>query len=148
MATMRHPLRLGFALAVLILFGSAESAEADGGFVILCHASNPVTTLSSTDLKKALIGGTKQWPNGAVVQIGVPPSDSRELGFLAGTVEMTPPQLLSRIQQQVFNGEMRRPIMLRSSAECIGLARGSAGGICAAAAGAALPPEVKIIQVR
>ena len=145
---MRRPIQIGLTIVALGLFGAPARTDADGGFVILCHASNPIANLSGSSLRKALTGETKQWSNGAVVQVGITPLDSRELGSLADAAGMTPPDLLSRIQQQVFKGEMRRPILLHSSAECVGLVRVSPGGICAAAAGGALPVEVKIVQVR
>jgi hypothetical protein len=145
---MRHPLLIGLALLTLSLTAAPRSADADGGIVIVCNVSNPVSTLSEGELKKALTGGTKQWSSGAVIQVGLTAPDSREVASLAGAAGVTAPDLLSRIQQQVFKGEMRKPVMLRSSAECIGLARSVPGAICAASAGAALPPDVKIIQVR
>ena len=144
---MRHPLLIGLALLALSLTAAPRTADADGGIVILSNASNPVSTLSAVDLKKALTGGTKQWSSGAIIQVGLTAPDSREVASLAGAAGLTAPELLSRMQQQVFKGEMRKPVMLRSSAECIGLARTVPGAICAAAAGAALPADVKIIQV-
>lgn len=144
---MRHPILIGLALA-LALFAAPQTADADGGVVFLCNASNPTSTLSGSELKKALTGGTKQWPNGAIVQVGLTAPNSREVASLAEAAGMSAEDLLSRIQQQVFKGEMRRPVMLRSSAECIGLARSVPGSICAVIAGAALPADVKIIQVR
>jgi hypothetical protein len=137
------------ALAVALSLGSfAAPTKADGGFVIVCNISNPMTTLTSTELKKALTGGTKQWANGAVVQIGISSSETPELTAVAGAAGMSASDLLSRVQQQVFKGEMRRPVILRSTAECLGLARSNPGAICAAAAGATLPAEAKIVTIR
>lgn len=145
---MRHPLLISLAVVALSLSATPRSAGADGGIVFLCHVSNPASTLSGGELKKALTGGTKQWSNGAIIQVGLTAPDSREVASLADAAGMTAPDLLSRIQQQVFKGEMRKPVMLRASAECIGLARSVPGAICAATAGGVLPPDVKIIQVR
>jgi hypothetical protein len=139
---------MSLAIVLIALFGAPERAGADGGVIIVCNASNPITSLTGAELKNALTGGTKQWSNGAIVQVGLTATDSREVVGLATAADMTAPELLSRIQQQVFKGEMRKPIMLRSSAECIGLAHALPGGICAATPGGALPPDVKIIQVR
>ena len=141
------PLRvLGFLVAFALVHVPSPVA-ADPGFVILCNASNPLVVMSSMDLKKALSGSTKMWSNGAVVQVGIMPLDSRELAALSSAVGMTPPELLGRMQQQVFKGEMRRPVLLRSGAECVGLARSNAGAICVAARSARLPPEVKVVSV-
>ena len=135
-------------LLTLALASIAPSSQADAGFVLVCHASNPNSSLTSAELKKAFTGGTRQWGNGAVVQIGVTSSDSPELQFIAGTIGMSSAELLSRVQQQVFKGEMRRPVILRSLAEFLSLTRTNAGAICATSAGVALPPEVKALVIR
>ena len=57
-------------------------------------------------------------------------------------------ELLSRVQQQVFKGEMKRPIVVRSSAECVALVRSNVGAFCVAAKGTSLTPDVKPIPVR
>lgn len=145
---MLHPRAALFVAVSLCLAATASPSHADAGFVVVCHATNPITTLSSVDLKKALTGGTKQWANGAVVQLGVSSTETPELGFLAGAAGLTAPELLTRVQQQVFKGEMRRPVILRSSAECLGLVRINPGAICAAPAGVGLPPEAKIVVIR
>lgn len=138
-------------LAVALAFGAStltSTTQADPGTVILCHASNPVSSLSSVDLKKALTGGTKQWANGAVVQVGVTSTETPELRGLASAAGLSASDLLSRIQQQVFKGEMRKPVILRSAADCIGLARSNPGALCAATAGMTIPPEAKVVTTR
>jgi hypothetical protein len=149
--TMRSKLRFVLSAAaalVLALAAPASRADADGGFVIVCHASNPIASVSSYDLKKALTGGTKQWANGAVVQVGMATSETPDLRFLARAADMTSAELLSRVQQQVFKGEMRKPTILRSATECVGLARTNPGAICAAPSGSALPSDVKVVAIR
>ena len=145
---MSHQRAALFFAVSLGLASAASPSHADGGFIVVCHATNPLTTLSSVDLKKALTGGTKQWANGAVVQIGVSSTETPELSFLAGAAGLTASELLTRVQQQVFKGEMRKPVILRSSAECLGLVRSNPGAICAAPAGVVLPPEAKIVGIR
>jgi hypothetical protein len=137
------------ALAVALALAAPPSrAGAEGPFVVVCHASNPLAALSAHDLKKALTGGTKQWSNGAVVQVGMAASETPDLRFLAGAAGMAGSELLSRVQQQVFKGEMRRPVILRSPAECLGLAHTNPGAICVAPAGTALPADVKVLAIR
>ena len=146
-SALRHLLSAAAVLA-LALAAPASRADADGAFVIVCNASNPIASLSAHDLKKALTGGTKQWPNGAVVQVGMQASEAPDLRFLASAAGMTAGELLSRVQQQVFKGEMRKPAILRSPAECLGLARTNPGAICAAHGGSALPSDVKVVAIR
>ncbi len=139
---------LATTLALYLLSTAAPAGATDDGFFVLCHASNPIAQLAPADLKKALTGGTRQWTNGAVVQVGLPSSETAELRFVADAVGLSAQELLSRVQQQVFKGEMKRPIVVRSSAECAALVRSNVGAFCVAAKGTALTPDVKPIPVR
>ena len=60
---------------------------------------------------------------------------------------MTPRELMQRIQEQVFKGEMKRPVVLRSSADCAAFARSSPGAVCVASAQLA-SPETRVIPIR
>ena len=116
--------------------------------MVLVNKANDVKSLTAADVKKVFTGGTKQWGSGAVVQVGIIASEAPETVYLATLFDMTPRALLQRLQEQVFKGEMRRPVVLRSSSDCVGLARSNPGAVCIAAAGAALPPEVKAVSVQ
>jgi hypothetical protein len=134
-------------VVVATLLAAASPALADGFFVIV-HRTNTVSSLSKSDLKKLFSGGTKQWESGAVVQVGLITVEAAEPTFLASLFDMTPRELLQRIQEQVFKGEMRRPVVLRSSAECVALARSNPGGVCVASSLILLSPDVRVVLVR
>ena len=142
--------RLVLALAILGcgLLHTRSNASAAGGFVVMVHKSNEVTALSRGELKKVITGGTKQWKSGAAVQLGIIASEAPETQHLSALVEMTPKELLARIQEQVFKGEMRRPVMLHSSAECVAFARANPGAICVCSAAISMPPEAHPVTVR
>jgi hypothetical protein len=147
---MRNLVR-GFGLCVLAAVGGVTAsmkAVADGGFVVLVNQHNDVSSLSRLELKRVATGGTKQWDNGAVVQVGIIPSDVPETQYLASLLEMSPRDLLSRIEEQVFKGEMRRPAVLHSSAECVAFARAVPGAVCVASAQAPVPPEARVVTIR
>ncbi len=127
---------------------SPRRASAEGGFVVLVNKSNNTASLSRSELKRATTGGTKQWGNGAAVQLGVIPADAPETAQLATMLDLSTRELLSRIQEQVFKGEMRRPVVLRSSSDCLAFARSTAGAICVASAAAPVPPEARIVPIR
>lgn len=131
----------------LIAAASGSTSAAAGGFAVLVNRENPVTSMSKSELKRVFTGGTKQWDSGAVVQIGVIPSDAAETQYLAGLLETTPRELLARIQEQVFKGELRRPAVLRTSADCVAFARSVPGAVCVTSE-TALPPEVHAVVVQ
>ena len=144
MPTWKHGICLLTALALL---GLEQPARA-GAFVIVVNKANSLSSISSGDLKKAFTGGTKQWASGAVVQVGLIPSDAPETAYLSSLMSMTPRELIARIQEQVFKGEMRRPVVLKSSQDCVAFARANPGGVCVATAGQAIPPEANVIALQ
>lgn len=134
-------------LGTACLLALAHRSDADG-FVVLVNSANPTTSLSRSELKKAVTGGTKQWGNGAVVQLGVIPGDAPETQYLGSLTDMSSRELLSRIQEQVFKGEMRRPVAMHSSADCVALVRSSAGAICVASSSAGVPAEAHAVSIQ
>jgi hypothetical protein len=136
--------------SIWALLGSPAVTRGDAaaGIVIVTHASNPQPSLSSADLRKVFSGGIKQWPNGAVVVVGIIPSDAPETVYLAKALDSSPTALLRRIQEQVFRGEMRRPAVLHNSNECFAFARSNPGALCAAVAVNPTPPGVQTVSVR
>jgi hypothetical protein len=133
------------AAAVL---GAVESRAMAGDFLVVVNASNSITSISRAELKRAITGGIKQWSNGAVVQLGLIPRDAPETRYLGSLVDMSTRDLIERIQEQVFKGEMRRPIVLKSSEDCLALARFSQGAICVVAAGPPIPAEARVVSVQ
>jgi len=133
-----------FAGAVLAATKLALASD----FVVLCNKANPVTSLSKSELRKLFTGGTKQWSGGAVVQVGVIASDAPETTYLSGLFGMSPRELLQRMQEQVFKGEMKRPVVLRSSADCAAFARSTPGAVCVAAAAGPAPADTRIVPVQ
>ena len=130
-------------LVALALTLGTTSAFAEG-FALAHHKSNS-GTIDTETLRKAFTGRLKQWDNGAVVQpVLITNEDAPETKYLASTLGMTPRELLNRIQQEVFRGEMRRPTAIKSSADCVSAVRGNPGALCVIvdSAAAGLPPDV------
>lgn len=136
-----------FLGCALVLSIARLAAADDAGFVVVVNRSNPVTSLTRAELRRSVIGGAKQWGNGAIVQLGIIPGDAPETQYLASLLGMSVSELFARIQAQVFNGEMRRPVVLRSSTECVAFARASEGAVCVSQQHESLPPEVKLVSI-
>jgi hypothetical protein len=130
--------------AVVSLTGSARGADA---FTLVVHKDNAQTSVSVAELKSLMSGGKKQWASGAVVHVGVIMSEAPETQYLAGLLGGSVPDMLARIQQQVFKGEMRRPAVLKSGADCVAFARADAGALCVASS-AGLPADVHALSVK
>jgi hypothetical protein len=134
---------LGFWLSLGL--GPERFAGAGDGFVVVVHRSNLVS--SGSELRRAVLGGMKQWANGAIVQLGIIPKDVPETRYLASLLGVSVSDLFARIQAEVFNGDMRRPVVLRSSADCVAFARANEGAVCVAEDRPPFPPEVKLVSI-
>ena len=140
------PLPRTMVLAFVGLAIGANNASADS-FVVLVNNSNPITSLSRTDIKRAVTGGIKQWESGAAIQVGIIPGNAPETQYLASLIDMSPSAFLSRIQEQVFKGEMRRPALLHSSTECAAFASSNPSSICVATSAQGIPPGAHVVTV-
>jgi ABC-type phosphate transport system substrate-binding protein len=128
---MGHNMRTNSALPVaLALFFLGGSAFA-GDFVFVKSAQNTTAQAGKDELKEIFTGKMGSWKSGEKVEVGVGPSGSPELKWLAqelfGTSE---DNLLAKIKQEVFKGDMKKPTQVASAQECFALVKKSPGGIC------------------
>ena len=137
-------------LAFLVLSAVAMTSavgRADD-FVLIRNAASDVAAISKDDLYKVYTGETKVLGS-AVVQTVIGKEDSGELQWLAALFDMRPKDLLSRIKQQVFSGEMRRPVVAKTPGEAIAAVQNSRGGVAVvpASAVASLPRDVAVMPL-
>jgi hypothetical protein len=144
-----RPLRsavLSATLAVVLLCPRAGVAEEAFNLVVNQH--NATASLSVSDVKRLVAGGTKLWDGGVVVQLGIIPGDVPETQYLASLMDTSTRELLSLIQQQVFKGDLRRPVVLRSSLDCIAFATATPGALCVAARNVPASEGARVVPVR
>jgi len=123
-------------------------ADAGEEFNVVVNQKNGVASLSVSDLKRVISGGTKVWDGAGVVQLGLIPSDVPETRYLARLLDTTPPELLGLLQHQVFKGELKRPVILRTAADCVAFAAGNSGAICISASGVPVPAGARIVPIK
>jgi hypothetical protein len=141
--------RLARTTPLVALSLLSTHASAGGPFNLLVSAKNPVASLSASEVKRLVSGATKTWASGAgVVQLGIIPGEAPETVYLASMLETTPRELISMIQQQVFKGELRRPVSLRSPTDCAALVSANTGAFCIASASAPVPDTARIVPVQ
>ena len=136
-------------IAFLVLVVVGGSAWADE-FVLVRNASNPIDLLQANEVKDLYTGKRKQWQNGGAVRVVLTGEDSRELIWLASTFfGVNTRALMSKIRQEVFKGEMTKPISAMKDQDTIEkiAANASAIGVVSAAAAKSLPSSVVAIQV-
>jgi hypothetical protein len=118
---------------------------------LLRNAKNTTASISVADAKGMAIGKKKTWPGGAVVIMVLPPVGSPELGWFASTISgVSDSALMAKIKQEVFKGELRKPVIAASAKEVIDAVAADDGalGIVAASVAQALPPSVATVAVK
>ena len=149
---MKLPRTFARGLALLLVatqLAVSATASADD-FVVVCSRSAGPASMNLDDLRRVFTGRTRQWDSGAVVQTVIIPAESApETAFLAALLGMTGRELLTRIQAEVFRGEMRRPVIIRSSQDCLAALHNIPSGICIvnASAVASTPADLRVIRV-
>ena len=135
-------------VGVLVIAAVGGKVGAAGGFVLLVNKSNAKAALSKAELAQMLSGTTKQWDSGAIVHLGLIPSDAPETGYIASLLGSTAADLLGRVQQQIFKGEMRRPAMLKSSQDCLAFAGSDPGALCVVSDALPLSAAVRAVPFK
>lgn len=136
-------------VAAVVCF-NAPAAWSDE-FVIIRNAKNPATSLEAMHAKEMAIGKRKTWPNGAVVGLVLTPVGSAELGWFAARVcGVADTALMAKIKQEVFKGELRKPVIVASSVEVVAAVAADEGalGIVRADAIKDSTPGVAILMLK
>ena len=145
---MSHRMLKGLMVS-LVLLGGARAAHAD--FVLLKNAKNDTAQADREELKDYYTGKKKAWKNGVAVEVLLNAAGSAELKWLADLiVGASDDILLSKIKQEVFKGDMKKPATVSSADECIAAVKKTDGAVCVVDAGAAkaLPAGVAILKVK
>jgi hypothetical protein len=148
-----HSRRTWIRLAALVVLSPAALLSPSLGraddFVLVRNTSNEQAAIRKDELFKIFTGETKQI-GGWVAQTVIGKEDSGELQWLSGLFDLRPKDLLARIKQQVFSGEMRRPIVARTQEEAIAAVQSNRGGLAvvAASAVATLPHGVAVLALQ
>jgi ABC-type phosphate transport system substrate-binding protein len=119
-------------------------------FVFIKNAKNGAAKISKAEVKNVFTGRTKTWSDVGVVTVVLGPEDSPQLAWLADKVfQVAPKTMLTKIKQEVFKGEMKKPITAASPAEALEAVRNNPGAIAVVPADAAkaLPAGVALLPL-
>lgn len=133
---------ISVALAAAVAFSNVSADAAD--YIFVRNSKNRTASVTRREVRQLFTGQTKQW-GGAVVQAVIGEPDSAEFRYLSGIFGLAPRELMSKIKQEVFRGEMRRPIVAKTAADCISEVGKHEGGIgiVPVEAAKALPTDVE-----
>ena len=145
---IQHGMKIGIAatLALALFAGGRASA---GDFVFVRNAANDTAQAGKEEMRDVFTGKKTTWKSGQKVELGLAPSGSGEIKWLAQElIGASEDILLAKIKQEVFKGDMKKPIPTGSAAECIAFVKKSAGGVCVIDADSAktLPDGVAVLK--
>ena len=147
----RRPWRIAACLGLLTMLLAAVGAAAGSPYVLIKNARNKsIATISKADARDMFTGKRKLWSTGEVVQIVIRPGEGDGIEWLAQDVfGVSPRNLLTKIRQEVFKGEMAKPIVAASDEEIIKqvVSAGGAIGIIPASLAAKLPAEAVVLPI-
>ena len=134
---------IGFVLCML---GATARAE---DYVLIRNAKSPSNALSKADVRAIYTGKTKMFGNDVATVI-VPTDDTPAFAAFCDRVfDTTTKTLLSKIKQEVFKGDMTRPLKAAADMDVIHFVSATAGtiGVIAASAAKSLPAGVAVLVV-
>jgi ABC-type phosphate transport system substrate-binding protein len=109
---------VSIALALALVGESGSRAAADG-FALICNAQTKVPTLSRAEVKALYTGKSKTLGGTPVVVVIRPEADAPFTAFADQVFGIPTKTLLLKIHQEVFKGEMTKPLRAASDDEVI-----------------------------
>ncbi|HEY6174570.1 MAG TPA: hypothetical protein VIX73_09015 [Kofleriaceae bacterium] len=147
---MSRRIPVGSIIAVVLAVVAAAPARAAGdGFALVANARSTSQTLAKANVRALYTGKAKQLDGDAVVVVVRAEDDPVFVGFVDQVFGIPPQALLSKIKQEVFKGEMAKPIKAANDDEVIQAVGASPGmlGVVSTAAAGHLPKTVKVIVI-
>src|SRR5262245_22290543 len=117
---MSRRIPLGSIAAVaLTVLAAAPGRAAGDGFVLVANARSTRQTLPKADVRALYTGKAKQLDGEAVVVVVRGEEDAVFVTFADQVFGVPPHTLMSKIKQEVFKGEMAKPIKAASDDEVV-----------------------------
>ena len=145
----RRPFVARLALALVSLL-ALWASRAEAGFLVVKNAKNPTAKLSKDAVKGVFSGKTKTWSGGETIILVIGSEDSPAMQWLADAVfAVSAKTLLSKIKQDVFKGDVPKPLAANDDPGTIKRVQSGPGVVCLGsdAAAKSLPADVVAIAV-
>ena len=133
--------------ACLLALGAGR---ADAGYLVVKNAKNPTAKLSKDGVKGVFSGKTKNWGGGETIILVIGNEDSPAMQWLADSIfAVSAKTLLSKIKQDVFKGDVPKPLSANDDAGTIKKVQSGPGvvGLVSEAAAKSLPADVAVIAI-
>lgn len=123
-----HKIRaVAILAAILITAGSASAAD---GFKIVVHPSNPVSSITKSELSEYLLKRKLTWPDGKpVVPVDQPDKSPVRAVVLRDVFGRSASAIKNHWQQQIFSGRAIPPVERASDQQVVAFVQASPGAI-------------------
>lgn len=137
------------ALILTLVIAAAPAGARADGFALVCNAHYQAGTIAKADVRAIYTGKAKTLGGSAVVVVVRGEDDGPFVQFADQVFGIPTRALLSKIKQEVFKGEMTKPIKAASDDEVLQAVGASPGVIGVVSTGAAghLPATVKLVAL-
>ena len=135
-----------FILAAAAALALPLASLADD-FVLVRNAKTASDKVTAEEAKDMFLGKAKSWKKGGPVQVVLPAKGSPELAWLAGLFGVPESTLLSKIKQEVFKGELRKPIDASDEGALLQAVGKTDGALGVASSSASLPAGVASVAL-
>jgi ABC-type phosphate transport system substrate-binding protein len=141
---------IGWIVAVgLVVIAAAPRHATGDGFALVVNARSTSQTLGKTFVRALYTGKAKQLDGHAVVVVVRGEDDAVFAAFVDQVFGIPSRALLSKIKQEVFKGEMAKPVKAANDDEVVQAVAASPGmlGVVSSEAAGHLPRTVKVIAI-
>jgi ABC-type phosphate transport system substrate-binding protein len=141
--------RIAWFVAVIAAVAAAPRPAASDGFALIANAKATPASESKAEVRALYTGKAKTLDGNAVLVVIRGEDDVVFVAFVDQVFGIPTRALLSKIKQEVFKGEMPKPVKAASDDEVVQAVAASPGalGVVSAEAAGHLPKTVKVIAV-
>ena len=133
---------------VLSLAPAGRSAEKSAGFKVIVNASNPVTSLSLTDVSQLFLKRTTRWSGGStVVPVDLPAASAVREEFSRQVLGRPTFAVEAYWHKLIFSGQAVPPLTKASAPEVVAYVRENAGAIGYVSTDTPLEGGVKVLTL-
>ncbi len=140
--------RIAILMAIGLAVGMIPTMAEAASFKLIVHKSNPVDSISKSELADLFLKKTTRWQNGrSVTPIDQSDRNSIREEFSGSVLGKDVSSVKSYWQRMIFSGRATPPAELATDAEVIDFVRSNAEAIGYISSGASTGADVKIIDV-
>jgi ABC-type phosphate transport system substrate-binding protein len=134
-------------LIAMAALASRSAFADDGGFIIVVHPDNPITTVERDFLRDAYLKKATDWGGGATIRpVDLATRFAVRDAFTHEVLRKTPSQLRKYWNQQIFSGKGTPPVEAGTLAELLAYVVATPGAVGYLPAGAS-PGRAKVVKV-